>query len=79
VLGYAEGFSHVVNGRFKGGWITRHYGQPQEGVHALQLEMAQACYMDESPPYAWDPVRALRLTGVLQQLVRALNSFRPPV
>jgi len=78
VLGYAEGFSRVVNGRFKGGWITRHYGQPQNDVHALQLEMAQACYMDEAPPYAWEPARALRLTGVLQQLVRALNSFRPP-
>ena len=55
VLGYAEGFTHVVNGRFKGGWITRHYGQPPAGVHALQLEMAQICYMDEAPPYPWDP------------------------
>jgi N-formylglutamate deformylase len=78
VLGYAEGFTHVVNGRFKGGWITRNYGQPWNHVHALQLEMAQTCYMDEAPPYPWDPVRAIRLTGVLQQLVRALNSFRPP-
>ena len=78
VLGYAEGFTHVVNGRFKGGWIPRHYGRPQDHVHALQLEMAQTCYMDEAPPYAWDPVRAIRLTGVLQQLVRALNAFRPP-
>ncbi len=54
VLAEAEGFTHVVNGRFKGGWVTRHYGQPQQGVHALQLEMAQDCYMDEAPPYAWD-------------------------
>ena len=79
VLGYAEGFTHVVNGRFKGGWITRHYGQPPAGVYALQLEMAQICYMDEAPPYPWDPVRAIRLSGVLQQLVRALNAFRPPI
>jgi N-formylglutamate deformylase len=78
LLGYAEAFTHVVNGRFKGGWITRHYGQPQRDVYALQLEMAQICYMDEASPYAWDPVRAIRLSGVLQQLVRALNAFRPP-
>ena len=44
----------VVNGRFKGGWITRHYGGPARGVHALQLEIAQRCYMDEAPPYPWD-------------------------
>jgi len=78
VLANAEGFTHVVNGRFKGGWITRHYGQPQDGVHALQLEMAQDCYMDEAPPFRWDPARASRLIGVLQRLVRALTSFRPP-
>ena len=78
VLGYAEGFTHVVNGRFKGGWITRHYGKPRDNVYALQLEMAQICYMDEAPPYPWDPIRAIRLSGVLQQLVRALNAFRPP-
>ena len=78
VLGYAEGFTHVVNGRFKGGWITRHYGKPGDNAYALQLEMAQICYMDEAPPYAWDPDRAIRLSGVLQQLVRALNAFRLP-
>ena len=78
LLAEAEGFTHIVNGRFKGGWITRHYGQPQHGVHALQLEMAQDCYMDEAPPYRWDPARASRLTDVLRRLVRALVRFRPP-
>ena len=78
MLSWAEGFTHVVNGRFKGGWITRHYGQPHNGVHALQLEMAQDCYMDEAPPYRWDPVKASRLHSVLLNLVRALTSFRPP-
>jgi len=78
VLAEAKGFTHIVNGRFKGGWITRHFGQPRNGVHALQLEMAQDCYMDEAPPYRWDPVRASRLVGVLQRLVRALTLFRPP-
>jgi len=77
VLAEAEGFTHVVNGRFQGGWITRHYGQPQDNVHALQLEMAQDCYMDEAPPYRWDPARASRLAGVLYRLARALIAFRP--
>ena len=78
VLAWVEGFTHVVNGRFKGGWVTRHYGRPQDGVHALQLEMAQHCYMDECPPYRWDPAQAARLVSVLQMLVRSLIAFRPP-
>jgi formiminoglutamase len=43
----ASGFSWVLNGRFKGGWITRHYGQPQNGVHAIQMELAMRGYMEE--------------------------------
>ena len=39
-------FTHVSNGRFKGGHITRHYGRPERGIHALQLEMCQSTYMD---------------------------------
>jgi N-formylglutamate deformylase len=78
VLAEAEGFTHIVNGRFKGGWITRHYGKPKDGVHALQLEMAQDCYMDEAPPFRWDPARAGRLGLVLQRLVRELTAFRSP-
>jgi N-formylglutamate amidohydrolase len=78
VLAEAEGFTHVVNGRFKGGWITRRYGRPREGVHALQLEIVQDCYMDEAPPYRWDSGRAGRLGQVLRRLVHALASFRPP-
>jgi N-formylglutamate deformylase len=77
VLRDAAGFSHVVNGRFKGGWITRHYGRPYDHVHALQLEIAQRCYMDESPPYAWDASRAGPLVGVLRRLVDALAQWRP--
>jgi N-formylglutamate amidohydrolase len=78
VLAAAEGFTHIVNGRFKGGWITRRYGRPQEGVHALQLEIAQDCYMDEAPPFRWDAGRAEHLSHVLRRLVQALTSFRPP-
>jgi N-formylglutamate amidohydrolase len=77
VLGAAPGFTHVVNGRFKGGWITRHYGRPTVGVHALQLEMAWRAYMEEAPPYRWDPARAARLGEVLRQLVDTLLAWRP--
>jgi len=77
VLDGARGFSHVVNGRFKGGWITRHYGRPTVGVHALQLEMAQRCYMDEAPPYRWDAARAASLSEVLRRLVARLMAWRP--
>jgi N-formylglutamate amidohydrolase len=73
----AAGFSHVVDGRFKGGWITRHLGRHDAGVHALQLEVAQACYMDEAPPYRWEPARAAALVAVLERLAQALAGWRP--
>jgi N-formylglutamate deformylase len=77
LLAAAAGFTHVVNGRFKGGYVTRHYGAPARNIHALQLEIAQACYMDERPPYPWDPQRASALVAVLTQLVDALRSWQP--
>lgn len=43
----ASGRSWIANGRFKGGWTTRHYGAPASGVHAVQMELAQRGYMDE--------------------------------
>lgn len=45
----AGGASHVVDGRFRGGWITRHHGRPGEGVHALQMELACRGYLREPP------------------------------
>ena len=65
----AEGYSFVVNGRFKGGWITRHYGQPGAGVHAVQMELAQRAYMEETPPWNFDEARAARLRPVLKDLL----------
>jgi len=57
-LGLQQRFRAVANGRFKGGFITRHFGRPANGVHAVQLEMTQVSYMNESPPFAWEPERA---------------------
>jgi len=61
-------FGFVANGRFKGGHITRHYGRPETGVEAVQLEISQRCYMDEDT-FAWDAARADRLMPVLRTLV----------
>jgi N-formylglutamate deformylase len=64
-------FSQVLNGRFKGGYITRRYGDPAAGVHAIQLEMAQRVYMDEAPPFAWRPDRAQRVQPLLRAMLEA--------
>ena len=77
-LDAAPGFSAVRDGRFKGGYITRGYGRPEAGIHALQLEIAQACYMDEAEPAHYDPAAAEPLrTGVLRPLVERLQAWRP--
>jgi len=76
-LAAARDFSGVVNGRFKGGYVTRNYGDPGRRVHAFQLEIAQRCYMDEAPPWRWDRARAAPLGAVLARLVDALLAWRP--
>ncbi|MES2999826.1 MAG: N-formylglutamate deformylase [Pseudomonadota bacterium] len=63
--------SHVVNGRFKGGYITRHYGDPEAHVHAVQLEMCQHLYMSEEPPYDYDSAHAGGVQPVLREMVSA--------
>lgn len=77
VLNADERFATVRDGRFKGGYITRHYGQPERGIHALQLEIAQASYMDEDRPEDFDPQRAAPLTARLHALVDTLARWRP--
>lgn len=67
----APGVSHVINGRFKGGYITRQYGRPEQGVHAIQLEKCQLLYMQEHAPYAYQEARAVRIQPVLERMVRA--------
>jgi len=65
-------FTNVVNGRFKGGWITRHYGQPAEHVHALQMEIALSAYLeDEAAPWAFAPGKAASLQATLSAMIEA--------
>jgi len=64
-------FSHVLNGRFKGGYITRRYGRPAERVHAVQLEMCQSVYMQEVPPYAYVETLAREVQPTLAAMVGA--------
>ncbi len=73
----AVDWSRVVNGRFKGGYITRHYGQPASGVHAIQLELCQCLYMDEAAPFAYQPARADRLQTDLQHMLLAALGALP--
>jgi len=66
-LGRHSNHTAVLNGRFKGGYITRSFGRPHAGIHAIQLEMAQSLYMDESPPYAFREDLATRVRPILHE------------
>ena len=66
----ASEYTAVLNGRFTGGYITRHYGNPENSVHAVQLELSQRCYMDEKK-LRYDDASALRLAGTLKKLLIA--------
>ncbi len=74
----AEGHSTVTNGRFKGGWTTRHYGHPDTGIHAIQMELAQSTYLaDEADPWTYDEDKAARLRPVLQTILETLADMAP--
>lgn len=77
VFSSQQNYSWVIDGRFKGGYITRRYGQPQRGIHAVQLEMSWRAYMNESAPYAWNDERASALSPLLSSLIRTLHDWRP--
>ena len=75
----ASGRSWVVDGRFKGGWITRFYGKPDEGVEAMQLELACRAYMlepDAPSPDNWpqpiDAGRASRSRATLRKILETI-------
>jgi len=77
VLDAQARFSHVTDGRFKGGYITRHYGRPEAATHAVQLEMCWSCYMAESSPYEIDALRAAELEPLLRRLLQTAIDWRP--
>ena len=77
VFAAQNAYSHVLNGRFKGGYITRQYGKPTNGVHTVQLEMAFSAYMDDTPPWRWHPQRATAVSPLLRQLVQTLLQWKP--
>lgn len=71
-----SGFSTVLNGRFKGGWTTRHYANPRIGVHAFQMETAQSAYLTkEQAPWTYDETKAAKLRPVLAQILTMMNDF----
>jgi N-formylglutamate deformylase len=63
--------TQAVNGRFKGGYITRRYGNPQQDVHAVQLEMCQSLYMSEEPPFTYLESLAVRVQPVVRDMMTA--------
>ncbi|SFC85343.1 N-formylglutamate deformylase [Tropicimonas isoalkanivorans] len=74
----AEGYSMVQNGRFRGGWTTRHYGRPEEGVHVIQMELAQSTYLtEEAAPWTYDTEAAERLRVHLAAILRNLADLAP--
>ena len=77
VTRHGSGYTAVANGRFKGGYITRRYGAPDNGVHAVQLELSQITYMREARPYPYDEALAARVQPLVESLVHeALNHVR---
>lgn len=74
----ARTYSVVLNGRFRGGWTTRHYGQPQSGIHAIQMELAQSTYLThEAAPWTYDEDKAARLRLHLTNMLTTLADLAP--
>jgi len=79
----ASSYDRVTNGRFKGGWTTRHYGEPTNGVHAIQMELACRGYMDdpaEAPasgawPTPYRPDQAAPMRATLTNVLKACLAF----
>jgi len=77
ICGSAREYSYVLNGRFKGGWTTRHYANPQVGIHCVQMELAQSTYIDEIPPWAYHRDKAAGVRVHLGKILASLSNWRP--
>jgi N-formylglutamate deformylase len=76
IAGAATGYTSVLNGRFKGGYTTRHYGQPASNVHAIQMELAQATHLTtEAPPFAYDTAKAEALRVPLKSILSRIEQI----
>lgn len=83
VAAACAGRSQVIDGRFRGGWTTRHYGRPADGVHAIQMEIAMRAYLrepegaldDDNWPPTYDPVHAAPLRAELTRVLAAATDF----
>ncbi|UHS55418.1 N-formylglutamate deformylase [Agrobacterium vaccinii] len=76
VTAHAQGYTSVLNGRFKGGWTTRQYGNPKTGVHAIQMELAQSTHLaSETLPFAYDESKAARLRDHLKTILTRMETF----
>ncbi|MEP6828591.1 MAG: N-formylglutamate deformylase [Aestuariivirga sp.] len=74
----ASGFTSVLNGRFRGGWTTRHYGRPAENVHAIQMEISQSAYLEsEAAPWNFYSTKAAMLRPNLAKILNSLESALP--
>ncbi len=76
IAGSAQGYSSILNGRFKGGWTTRHYGRPETGVHAIQMELAQSTHLaTEAVPFNYDETKAARLRAPLKAILERIEEI----
>ena len=74
----AGSYTSIINGRFKGGWTTRHYGQPSSGIHAIQMELAQSTYLTtEAAPWSFDDTKAAQMRIHLSKILTALADLAP--
>lgn len=74
----ATDYTSVLNGRFKGGWTTRHNGRPAENIHAVQMELAQSTHLkSETLPFEYDMAKAAHLRKHLQNILTSLANLAP--
>lgn len=74
----APGYTTIVNGRFKGGWATRHYGRPKDNWHAIQMELSQLTYLEhESSPWIYSSTKAAKLRKHLRDVLTAIEKLAP--
>jgi N-formylglutamate deformylase len=78
ICGKAAGYTSIINGRFKGGWTTRHYGRPEKNWHAIQMELAQSTYLEqEAAPWTYSEAKAAKLRPYLADILSTLSKIAP--